>query len=178
MTDQLPRTIPTDPDEQEAQMPEWALSEAWKRNSARSLVGASVRYTIEHHPSVFDHALTIWQYMPEPVDPDLQMAREVCAEVFPQGKDWHMRGDYGMHGSMNGMMFGISGKQGDEFDKAFLSEMVIHHEGAVIMAEDVLATSKRPELLTLAKDIISAQTKEINQMKTWYKKWYGVELTK
>lgn len=86
--------------------------------------------------------------------------------------------DMSMDSQMHTMSNSLKGKTGDEFDKAFLSEMVIHHEGAVIMAEDVLATSKRPELLTLAKDIISAQTKEINQMKAWYKKWYGVELTK
>jgi uncharacterized protein (DUF305 family) len=40
------------------------------------------------------------------------------------------------------------------------------------MAQQVLATSKRPELIKLANDIISAQTKEIAQMKEWQKAWF------
>ena len=73
----------------------------------------------------------------------------------------------GMADMMTGMMAGLQGKTGDDFDKAFLSEMVMHHQGAVTMAEMVLSTSKRPELLQLARDIITAQTKEITMMQNW-----------
>nr|MBP6908790.1 DUF305 domain-containing protein [Candidatus Paceibacterota bacterium] len=45
-------------------------------------------------------------------------------------------------------------------------------EGAVVMAQQVLKTSKRPELLKLANEIISAQTQEITQMKTWKYSWF------
>jgi uncharacterized protein (DUF305 family) len=82
-----------------------------------------------------------------------------------------MTGD--MASEMKGMMAGLEGKTGDTFDKAFLSEMIIHHQGAVDMAQAVLATSKRPELLKLSRDIITAQTQEINMMKEWQKKWFG-----
>ncbi len=96
-------------------------------------------------------------------------------------KGYGMRSSYGegmgsrhdMHATMDGMMGSLKGKTGDTFDKAFLSEMIVHHEGAVAMAEQVLATSKRPELLKLANDIISAQNKEIEMMKTWGKTWFG-----
>lgn len=84
----------------------------------------------------------------------------------------HMMGS-SMQSMMDGMMGNLKGKTGDAFDKAFLSEMIMHHEGAVVMAEAVLATSKRPELLDLAKDIISAQTTEIKMMKDWQKAWFG-----
>ncbi len=77
-----------------------------------------------------------------------------------------------MHSTMGGMMAGLEGKTGDAFDKEFLSEMIVHHEGAVEMAQAVLATSKRPELLQLANDIISAQTKEIGMMQEWQKQWF------
>jgi uncharacterized protein (DUF305 family) len=70
------------------------------------------------------------------------------------------------------MMANLKGKTGDEFDKAFLSEMVVHHQGAVEMAKAVLATSKRPELIKLANDIISAQNKEIEMMQGWQKAWF------
>lgn len=81
------------------------------------------------------------------------------------------------HADMNGMMSMMSqslqGKTGDEFDKAFLSEMIVHHEGAVVMAQQVLATSKRPELIKLANDIIAAQTNEIKMMQDWQKAWFN-----
>lgn len=77
-----------------------------------------------------------------------------------------------MDSMMDGMMMGLSGKTGDDFDKAFLSGMIVHHQGAVAMAQAVLATSKRPELLKLANDIIAAQTKEIQMMQGWQKSWF------
>ncbi len=79
--------------------------------------------------------------------------------------------DMSMEGMMKGMMAGLEGKTGLEFDQAFLSEMIIHHQGAVDMAKQVLATSKRPELIKLANEIIVAQTKEIEMMKKWQTEW-------
>jgi len=91
-----------------------------------------------------------------------------------QMSDGMMMNNVGMDmGSMmTGMMEGLKGKTGDAFDKAFLSEMIVHHQGAVDMANAVLATSKRPELLKLAQDIIAAQTKEIGMMQEWQKTWF------
>lgn len=66
----------------------------------------------------------------------------------------------------------LVGKTGVEFDKVFLSEMIIHHAGAVEMAQAVLKNSTRPELIKLANDIISAQTAEINIMKDWQASWF------
>jgi uncharacterized protein (DUF305 family) len=77
-----------------------------------------------------------------------------------------------MHTTMDGMAASLEGKTGDTFDKAFIDEMIVHHEGAVAMAEMVLEKSKRPELLKLASDIISAQTSEIQTMKTWRSTWF------
>jgi uncharacterized protein (DUF305 family) len=80
-----------------------------------------------------------------------------------------------MHNEMSNMMAGLSGKTGDEFDKAFLIEMIMHHEGAVDMAETALIDAKHAEIKTMAEAIISAQTTEIAQMKAWLKAWYGIE---
>lgn len=73
--------------------------------------------------------------------------------------------------SMDDMTNELKSKTGDEFDKAFLAEMIVHHQGAIDMANLVLQKSTRPELRSLANDIITAQTKEINQMKTWQQQW-------
>jgi hypothetical protein len=74
MTDKLPRQIPQDPAEQEAQMPEWVKVETRRLNKLLENVSG-------YRSGFWPHALTIWQWMPEPVDPDLLLAREVCAEI-------------------------------------------------------------------------------------------------
>jgi uncharacterized protein (DUF305 family) len=58
------------------------------------------------------------------------------------------------------------------YDLRFIDAMIMHHQGAVIMAKDALAKSKRPEIKQLANNIIAAQKKEINQMKQWRTAWY------
>ncbi len=77
-----------------------------------------------------------------------------------------------MDHTMAGMTSSLTGKMGDEFDKEFLSEMIVHHQGAVEMAQMVLNTSKRPELIKLANDIITAQNGEIRMMQDWQKSWF------
>lgn len=79
----------------------------------------------------------------------------------------------GMHGAMDSMMEGLSGKTGDQFDQAFLSEMIMHHEGAVEMAQAALKNARHQEIKDMAQAIISAQTSEINQMRMWGKSWYN-----
>ncbi len=78
-----------------------------------------------------------------------------------------------MSSMMEDMTAGLQGKTGDAFDKEFLAEMIVHHEGAVAMAKQVFAVSKRPELIKLANAIISAQTSEINMMQGWQKTWFN-----
>lgn len=70
---------------------------------------------------------------------------------------------------MEEMMEPLKGKEGEEFDRQFLNLMIIHHQGAIDMAEDAKDRGKREELKRMADDIISAQTKEIQMMKDWQK---------
>ena len=73
--------------------------------------------------------------------------------------------------SMSAMNADLKGKTGDDFDKAFLSMMMEHHQGAIEMAMQAKQNAKHSELKTMADDIISAQTREIEQMKAWQKQW-------
>lgn len=73
--------------------------------------------------------------------------------------------------SMNDMVAGLKGKTGDEFDKAFIEEMIPHHQGAIDMAKLAEENAKHEEIKNLAKDIISAQNKEIDMMKEWQVNW-------
>lgn len=59
------------------------------------------------------------------------------------------------------------------FDKAFIEQMIPHHQMAVMMANMLLPEAERAEMKQLANAIIEAQTREINQMRLWYQSWYG-----
>jgi uncharacterized protein (DUF305 family) len=58
------------------------------------------------------------------------------------------------------------------YDLRFIDSMIPHHQGALVMAQEVIQKSKRPELIKLAKGIITDQNKEIAQMQQWRKQWY------
>ena len=65
----------------------------------------------------------------------------------------------------------IRGKK--PFDRAFVDEMVPHHEGATRMAEAVLAETEDRRLRELGEGIIAAQRKEIADMKRFREREYG-----
>lgn len=59
------------------------------------------------------------------------------------------------------------------FDRAFVDEMVPHHEGAIKMANIVLKTTKDDDLRELAEGIISTQEREVKEMNAFRTKEYG-----
>lgn len=73
--------------------------------------------------------------------------------------------------SMQGMASMLKNKTGDAFDEAFIAGMIVHHEGAVDMAKLSAANAKHDEIKQLSEDIITAQEKEIAQMKQWQSDW-------
>ena len=84
-----------------------------------------------------------------------------------------MMSNGGMQGMMADMSASLPGKSGDDFDKVFLGEMIVHHQGAVEMAQLALTSAKHQEIKDLASAIITAQNKEIADMLSWSKSWYG-----
>lgn len=79
-----------------------------------------------------------------------------------------------MDDMMRSMNAGLQGKTGDDFDRVFLSEMIVHHQGAIDMAKLALTKAKHQEIKDLATAIITAQTNEINEMKGWLKSWFNL----
>ena len=66
---------------------------------------------------------------------------------------------------------GISGTM----ERHFLEQMIPHHADAVAMARLALTRAEHPKLKQLAENVIRDQTREIDQMRSWYLSWYGVE---
>lgn len=79
-------------------------------------------------------------------------------------------GFIGMHSDgFMGMHHGSAQATYTGADVMFLQMMIPHHQQAVDISNLALKTSKDPELLALAQSIITAQTAEIKQMKSWLK---------
>jgi uncharacterized protein (DUF305 family) len=61
----------------------------------------------------------------------------------------------------------------EPFDRAFVDEMVPHHEGAVKMAKVALKSTKDADLRELAEGIIATQEREIAEMNDFRTKKFG-----
>ena len=59
----------------------------------------------------------------------------------------------------------LSSLRGTEFDRAWMTGMIAHHEGAIDMAKDVLKVGTNSAVRTLATAIETAQDSEILEMK-------------
>lgn len=77
----------------------------------------------------------------------------------------------GMSKSMNMDMSHMQTMSGNALDLMFIDMMIQHHQGALAMGQDALAKAEHQELKDLAKKIIDAQKKEIDQMEKWKKAW-------
>lgn len=75
----------------------------------------------------------------------------------------------GSESSMPGMMSeddmtALEDATGVEFDQMFLTMMIEHHEGAIIMAKTEIDSGTNPDAIALAEQIEAAQTAEIAEM--------------
>jgi uncharacterized protein (DUF305 family) len=82
--------------------------------------------------------------------------------------------------------FGMMGSKGESrpnmmqnsqnIDAHFIEQMIPHHTDAITMAKLAQQKASREEVKQLAQNIIESQGKEIDQMKAWYKDWFGKDL--
>ena len=116
------------------------------------------------------------------VDPIRELATQIKNAQDPEIKQmkdlleaWNepQTADSGVdHSSMmSGMMSSdeltkLGSMMGSEFDTAWAKAMIAHHEGAIDMANTVLADGKNSEILILAQEIISSQQTEIDTLKS------------
>ena len=73
------------------------------------------------------------------------------------------------HGMGDGMMGDDDLKKLDEAQgtaaaKLFLSQMIAHHDGAVMMAKTEISYGKGPDAVNLSKAIVTSQEAEIQEI--------------
>ena len=64
-------------------------------------------------------------------------------------------------------------KNAPDFDRAFIEQMIPHHQMGVMMASHAQWRTQHRELQTLQAAMVKVQSQEIAQMEQWYRQWYG-----
>ncbi|MES2464795.1 MAG: DUF305 domain-containing protein [Armatimonadota bacterium] len=120
--------------------------------------------------------------VPSPA-PGTPMATPMAGHAQHMDGDGHKGHEMAMGQGMSHTM-GTTGLEslqklsGKDFDIAFLSQMIAHHEAAVVMAEQALKNAKNAKTQQDARQVVTAQTREIKQMTDWLQQWYGTTPSK
>lgn len=64
----------------------------------------------------------------------------------------------------------------EEPEHAFLEMMIMHHQGAIDMAQPALTQALNEPLREMARDIVLEQAEEIYVFEGWRREWFGGEL--
>ncbi|MCW2134058.1 DUF305 domain-containing protein [Arthrobacter sp. VKM Ac-2550] len=82
------------------------------------------------------------------------------------GEPMEMSGDHAMEGMMSpDDLAALETAQGDEAARMFLTQMIAHHEGAIVMAEEEVDNGKNADAVALAEAVVADQSAEIEKMK-------------
>lgn len=135
---------------------------------------------IPHHQQAVELAALVPDRSTNPAV--VKLAAAISAQQQPEIdtmraalKQWGVNPDEMAHGSghagmaMQGMVddatiIKLEALKGSEFDALWLKSMIGHHQGAIAMADVEIKDGSNPEMITLAKNIVSAQQAEIDQM--------------
>lgn len=84
-------------------------------------------------------------------------------------KSWNESATMGSGHSMDGMMGAgdmkqLESAQGTAAARLFLTQMVTHHQGAIMMAQTEMSQGKNADAIQLSRDIVTAQEAEIKEM--------------
>ncbi|HJO39406.1 MAG: DUF305 domain-containing protein [Vicinamibacterales bacterium] len=94
---------------------------------------------------------------------------EARDQDVPQGNEHHQHEGMLMPGMLTpDQMAELAAAGGTEFDKLFLEYMIMHHQGAVIMVEELFASAgagQESVIFSFASDVVADQTMEITRMR-------------
>ena len=153
----------------------WALAQSdplpsWKEGAAKqAIIGFVAKVTDEggadyvapaDRIATFDNDGTLWPS--HPMYAQLAFAMDRIRELAPAHPEWKDRQPF--KAVLEGDMDALEQADGAEASRLFLEQMIVHHEGAIEMAEDELEGGENPDALELASAIIEAQSTEIEEM--------------
>lgn len=122
------------------------------------------------HPQIKQLADAIIASQQREIDQLASTHQAVFAEPIEEGD----HGSLGLDEHAAGMDAAVESlRSAQPFDRAFIDEMIPHHQGAIRMARIVIAEGERTDLAALAQQIIDTQSQEIEQMNSWREQWYG-----
>jgi uncharacterized protein (DUF305 family) len=165
------------------QMPEMQGCEKFQVEKWNGWMGNSTHDMMDHGAMVTSEASFVVNMLPhhqEAVDTArLVMANGESAElrklaqaiITAQEKEiammqkWSKDWNYSVIPSYENMMGDGTKLSGKALDTWFLQGMIMHHMGAVQMAEKVLQLDTRKEVSDFAREVIRVQSEEIAQMK-------------
>jgi uncharacterized protein (DUF305 family) len=131
---------------------------------------------IPHHAQAVEMSDIVLkkQSLPESITALASRIKAAQAPEIEQMNDWlqawnesaHMGDSHGMPGMMSGDdLARLEAAQGTEAAKLFLTQMIMHHEGAISMAKTESTDGRNADAIRLAKDIVTAQQAEIEEMR-------------
>ena len=90
-------------------------------------------------------------------------------EGVPGNADHHAHGTMLMPGMLTpDQMAELAAATGADFDRLFLEYMIMHHQGAVVMVEELFASpgaAQESQIFNFASDVIADQSMEITRMR-------------
>lgn len=145
-------------DQSSSEMADIAFAQMMIPHHEQAVVMSEFALTNTDNPEV----LALAQQIMDAQGPEIEQMNSIL------GKFDASMGGHGGH-AMAGMMTDqeletLKAAQGPEFDQLFLTGMIAHHEGAIDMANEVLAAGSDPEVRALAEAIIAGQQNEIESM--------------
>lgn len=146
-------------------------------NSSSGFSGSDIMFAqmmIPHHQQAVDMSalaethttnpeiLALAKQIKEAQAPEI---KQMTSWIESSGAGMDMGHDMGMGGMLSDeQMTALENATGAAFDKLYLEGMIGHHEGALQMAK-MIADSNNAEAKTLAANIVSSQSAEIEKMK-------------
>lgn len=86
------------------------------------------------------------------------------AEMKQWYEDWYGE-PYANTGEYEPMMRELANLSGSDLDRVFLQDMIMHHMGAIMMAQSVQSYVEHDEIATLTQAIVTTQSAEIAEMR-------------
>lgn len=132
---------------------------------------------VPHHQEAIDSSHEILKVA---TDPEVRSIAEAIIAAqdteVAQMREWYSNWfdkPYADDGLYSPMMQPIDGLPAADAEALYVSDMIGHHEHAVLMAQDLLSFSNRTELIKLSQDVVRTQTEEINSLKQMLAVKYG-----